>query len=242
MPASALIKLTAATLVGLVFLVGLGVWQLQRLEWKEALIARIEARTERKPVTLERAIELTKELGNPSYLPVRAEGRFHHKRERYLYSISLDGEPGWHVITPLQTVDGQFVLVDRGFVPDKLRDPKARPKGQVQEVVAVTGLIRTPEEPALFIPDNDPEANQWFSRDLAAMTRSMFPSGTVQVAPFFLEAAESDVPGGWPKGGQTRLKLANSHLQYALTWFGLALCLVGVYGVYVWGAYRGKQP
>jgi surfeit locus 1 family protein len=242
MPTSALVKLTAATLAGLIVLVGLGVWQLQRLDWKEGVIARIEGRIERKPVTLARAIELSKELGNPSYLPVRAEGRFHHKRERYLYAISLDGQPGWHVITPLETVNGNVVLIDRGFVPEALRDPEARPESQIQDVVAVTGLIRTPEEPSLFVPDNDPQANQWFTRDLAAMARSMFPGGTVQVAPFFLEATESDVPGGWPKAGQTRLKITNNHLQYALTWFGLALSLAAIYGVYVWGAYRGKRP
>lgn len=242
MQTSALLKLTAATLVGLIVLVGLGVWQLQRLEWKQGIIARIEARTERKPVTLERAIELSEQLGNSSYIPVRAEGRFHHARERYLYAISLDGEPGWHVITPLETVGGDIVLVDRGFVPEKLRDPATRQEGQIQEVAAVAGLIRTPERQSLFIPNNDPEANQWFTRDLGAMARSMFPGGTVRVAPFFLEAIEDDVPGGWPKGGQTRLTLTNNHLQYALTWFGLALCLAAVYGVYVWGAYRGKRP
>lgn len=242
MQTSALIKLTAATLVGLIVLVGLGVWQLQRLAWKEGIIARIESRTERRPVSLERAIEFADQLRNPSYIPVRAEGRFHHARERYLYAISLDGEPGWHVITPLETVDGHVVLVDRGFVPEKLRDPATRQEGQIQQVTAVTGLIRTPERPNLFTPDNDPGTNQWFTRDLGAMTRSMFPGGTVQVAPFFLEASETDVPGGWPKGGQTRLTLTNNHLQYALTWFGLALCLVAVYGVYVWGAYRGNRP
>ena len=73
------------------------------------------------------------------------------------------------------------------------------------------------------------------------MSRSMFPGGTVQVAPFFLDAKESDVPGGWPKGGQTRLTLTNNHLQYALTWFGLAGVLLVIYGVYVWGAYRGPH-
>jgi surfeit locus 1 family protein len=165
----ALIKLTIATLISLAVLIGLGVWQLQRLEWKEGVIARIEARTERKPVPLSRALELSNEFGDLSYLPVRAEGRFHHAREQYYYAISLDGDPGWHVITPLETVNGHVVLVDRGFVPDRLRDPETRPEGQVEEVVTVTGLIRTPEEPGVFIPKNDPKTNQWFSRDLAAM-------------------------------------------------------------------------
>jgi surfeit locus 1 family protein len=235
------LRLTAFTLAGLAVLIGLGVWQLQRLAWKEGLIARIEARAERKPMSLERAIALTREGANPCYYRVRAEGRFHHRRERYLYALSLDGKAGWHVITPLETVDGTVVLVDRGFVPDTLRDPSSRALGQIEEVVTVTGLVRTPEAPSIFIPDNDPEANLWFSRDLRAVAHSMFPGGTTEVAPFFLEAEASDVPGGWPEGGQTRLSLTNNHLQYALTWFGLALCLVVVYAVFVFGQYRGKD-
>jgi surfeit locus 1 family protein len=242
MQTSALIKLTVATLVGLAILVGLGVWQLERLAWKEALIARVEARTERKPMSLARAIELAREGRNLEYYPVSVEGRFHHARERYLYALSLDGESGWHVITPLETVNGTVVLVDRGFVPDALRDPAARNEGQVEEVVTVTGLVRTSEQPSIFVPDNEPAANQWFTRDLPAMARSMFPGGTRDIAPFFLEAKTGETPGGWPKGGQTRITFRNDHLQYALTWFALALCLVVIYAVYVWGAYRGKRP
>ena len=229
MSTPALIKLTITTLIGVAILVWLGTWQLERYAWKEDIIDRIEARTARNPVSLERAIELSNKLGDPSYLPVRTEGRFHHERERYLYSISLDGRPGWHVITPLETVSGRVVLVDRGFVPEQARDPKARAQGQFKDVVTVTGLVRTPESPGLFSPDNDLEANQWFTRDLGAMTRSMFPGGTVEAVPFFLETVESDIPGGWPQGGQTRLQLSRNHLQYAFTWFALAIFLVGVY-------------
>lgn len=233
-----LFKLTIATLLGLALLIGLGVWQLQRLEWKEGVIARIEERTQRSPMSLERVIGMARNGHDLSYYPLRVEGRFHHARERYLYTFSLDGEPGWHVITPLETVDGNMVLVDRGFVPNSLRDPSARALGQIEQVVTVTGLVRTPEEPNIFVPDNDPQANQWFSRDLPAMARSMFPGGTIEVVPFFLEAAASNVPGGWPEGGQTRLKPVNKHLQYALVWFCLAVCLVVIFAVFAWGAYR----
>jgi len=241
MRTKSLLGLTLATLAGIALLIGLGVWQLDRLEWKERLIARIEARIAQRPMSLQPAIALAREGRNLSYVPLRVEGSFHNARERYLYALSLEGEPGWHVITPLETVDGDVVLVDRGFVPESLRDPSARPDSKIEQVVTVTGLIRMPEDPSLFVPDNDPEANQWFTRDLQAMARSMFPGGTVQVAPFFLEATESATPGGWPKGGQTRLKLPNNHLQYALTWFALAAGLAAVYGVYVWGAYRVRE-
>ena len=236
-----LFGLTAFTLAGIAVLIGLGLWQLQRLEWKQAVIAQIETRSTAEPITLDEAIALSREGNDPSYTRVRVEGRFHHDRERYLYAAS-EGKPGWHVVTPLQTEDGDIVLVDRGFVPDSLRDPASRPRGQVEEVVTVIGLARASETPNVFTPDNEPEANRWFWRDLTGMTQSMFPSGTREIVPFFLEAEKSEVPGGWPLGGQTQLNITNNHLQYALTWFALALCLAVIYAVYVWGAYRRERP
>lgn len=236
-----LVGLTALMLAGLAVLIGLGVWQLQRLQWKEGLIARIESRTKADPVTLKQAIAMARKGRDPSYYRVRVEGRFHHAKERYLYTVS-DGRVGWDVITPLETADGDMVLVDRGFVPDRLRDPASRASGQVENVVAVTGIARSPETQGLFTPDNDQAANRWFWRDLLGMARSAFPAGDIQVAPFLLEAEKSGVPGGWPEGGQTRLEIPNNHLQYAITWFLLAACLLVIYGVYLRSVYRRISP
>ncbi len=241
MTTPALIRLTVAAVIGFAFLIALGNWQLQRLEWKERIIDRIETRTERSPVSLERAIELSKQWGDPNYLRVEAKGRFHNDRERHYYTISQDGRPGWRVIAPLETASGRIILVDRGYVPEDRKDPSTRVSGQFQDVVTVTGLLRTSEEPNLFSPANNEEANQWFTRDLSTMAGSMFPSGTVEVFPFFLEADAGEVPGGWPKGGQTRLELPNKHLQYAVTWFLLAACLLAVYVAYVWSVMSGRR-
>ena len=232
-----LVGLTGLMLAGLAVLIGLGFWQLKRLEWKQGLIAQIEARTKGAPITLEAAVALAGEGRDPSYYRVRVDGRFHHAKELYLYAVS-DGRVGWHVITPLETEDGDVVLVDRGFVPDELKDPSARALGQVENVVTVTGIVRTPETQTVFTPDNEAKVNRWFWRDLAGMARSMFPGGTTEVAPFFLEADKSEAPGGWPKGGQTRLEIPNNHLQYAITWFLLAAGLLVVYGTYVRSHYR----
>ncbi len=174
---------------------------------------------------------------DPSYHRVRVGGRFHHAQERYLLAVSA-GRFGWHVITPLETGDGEIVLIDRGFVPDRLKDPALRPDGEVANGVTVTGIVRMPETQGLFTPDNEPVANRWFWRDLKAMAQSMFPGGTVGLAPFFLEAEKGDVPGGWPEAGQTRTELPNNHLQYAITWFLLAACLVVIYVAYVWKTRR----
>jgi len=237
MQARGLLLFTAASAAALALLIGLRVWQLQRLEWKQGLIAQIEARTKAEPVPLAEAVTRARAGEDVSYLRVRVEGRFDNAEERYLYAIS-DGTSGWHVITPLQTPEGDVVLIDRGFVPDAFKDPASRSGSQFDDAVTVTGLARPPEAQTLFIPDNEIQQNRWFWRDLGAMTRSMFPNGTKDVAPFFLEAERSDVPGGLPLGGQTRLDLPNSHLQYAITWFLLALCLVVIYVIYVRSRWR----
>lgn len=231
---------TLFTLAIVALLIGLGVWQLKRLAWKEGLIAEIEARAKGTPITLKEAIAVSREGRDPSYYRVHVKGSFDHAKERYLYALSDDGEPGWHVITPFDSVEGDLVLIDRGFVPDNLRDPSSRAAGQLEGEVDVTGLVRLPESPDPFTPDNEPDNNRWFWRDLSGMIYSMFPAATMDPAPFFLEAEKSDGPGGWPEGGQTRLELPNNHLQYAITWFLLAGAVVVIYLVYVRGAYRRR--
>ena len=238
MPTKSLVRLTVLMLVAFAVLIGLGVWQLQRLHWKEGLIAEIETRTKSEPISLDQAIAIAREGHYPNYYRVKVEGRFDHTKELYLYAVS-EGRAGWHVITPLKTEDGEVVLIDRGFVPDELRNPASRAAGELDGVLAVTGIVRVPEAQGSFTPDNEVGANRWFWRDLQAMSRA---TGAGEVAPFFLEAEKSNVPGGWPEGGQTRLELPNNHLQYAITWFLLAACLLVVYGVYVRSLYRPSRP
>jgi surfeit locus 1 family protein len=232
-----LLLLTAFAAGALAVLLGLGIWQVQRLHWKEGLIAEIEARTKAAPVSLDEAVALARKGEDVSYLRVRAEGRFDRAKERYFFT-SVDGTVGWDVITPLTTQNGEVVLIDRGFVPDALKDPSSRPQGEMEGTVILTGLARPPETQGRFVPDNDAARNRWFWRDLTGMARSVFPSGAPDLAPFFLEAEKSDVPGGWPLGGQTSLDIPNDHLQYAITWFAIAFCLIVIYVLYVRSKWR----
>ena len=102
MPVQRLIGFTVFALAALALLIGLGLWQLQRLQWKQGLIAEIEARTKAPPVGLAEALALASKGDDPSYLRVRAAGRFDNDKEQHLYAIA-DGAPGWHLITPLAT-------------------------------------------------------------------------------------------------------------------------------------------
>lgn len=167
--------LIAFTLVGLAVLIGLGVWQLDRLEWKQGVITKIEERSSGAPISLDEAIAIARKGEDPSYYRVRVEGRFDHAHERHLYAIA-DGKPGWHVITPLETPGGRMVLVNRGFVPEALKDPSSRPRGQIEGPVTVTGLVRRTEGPGLFTPPtilqsiagSGPIFTPWWRRSIPA--------------------------------------------------------------------------
>lgn len=219
----------ASALAVLLVLLSLGNWQLRREVWKGELLAKIDARTGARPVSLADALATFRGTGDVNYLAVRVDGRFRHDRETYLLTSGSLGA-GWHVYTPLETNAGQIVLVNRGFVPDGLKDPSRRIEGQVKDRVVVTGLARpaSPARPNFFVPDHDLDANVFYWRDLKAMAArsGLEPDAVV---PFFVDADASAVPGGWPKGGVTRIVTTNNHRLYAMVWFGLAVVLIGVF-------------
>lgn len=227
-------------LAALAVLVSLGIWQINRLAWKQALIAQVEARASAGAEPLAppgRWPAMT--AGADDYRRVRLTGTFRHDLEAYLYHVAGDSRTGgrdrpqgqgYFVMTPLELQGGGTVIVNRGFVPTERRDPSTRAGGQTGGVVTVTGLIRFPEERGFFAATDDPARRLFYTRDVAAMARSMGLSGAV--APFSLDADATPVPGGLPVGGETRLVFTNRHLEYALTWFGLALTLVGVFAAF----------
>jgi surfeit locus 1 family protein len=162
---------------------------------------------------------------------VTDEGVFLHDKEIFLGATSEAGRNGYQVLTPLQEPQGRIVFVNRGFIPADRKDPAKRAGGQVSRTVRVQGLLRLPPErkPAWFLPDNRADLNYWFWVDLPAMAAA---DKLDRVAPFYIDADATPNPDGWPKGGVTHLELRNDHLQYAVTWFSLAVALVVIYFLY----------
>ena len=209
-------------------LAGLGTWQVERLHWKEGLIARLEATISGPPSALPDAQAA---LGRMEFRHVKFTGTFLNDKELYRHAIAADGTPGFHVVTPFRLESGDIVLVDRGFVPEDRRNPATRAAGQIEGTTSVTGLLRLPDTaPSWFTPANEPGKNLWFSMDLAAMAAAR---GLSRVLPFFVDADSVPLPGGYPVGGQTSPRLPNNHLQYALTWYGLALVALVYYALIV---------
>lgn len=203
-------------------LVALGTWQIQRLHWKEGLIARLEATVTGPPSDLPGAQAA---LDRMEFRHVKFTGTFLNDDELFRHAIAADGRAGFYVVTPFRLANGDIVLVNRGFVPQDRRDPATRAAGQIAGTTSVTGLLRLPEPAASwFTPANEPDKNLWFTTDLAAMAAARHLD---HVMPFYVDADAVPLPGGYPVGGQTTPKLPNNHLQYALTWYGLAaVCLI----------------
>lgn len=231
-----------AALAGFAFLVALGNWQMHRLDWKQGLIGSIAERQHAAPVTLALAEERASLGGDVEYTRVKVEGQLLNDREIHLYALDDTYGPGFHVITPLRLADGTIALVNRGFVPNDLKDAGKRTAGQVAGDVTVTGLLRHGDVQTMFVPGNDPVRNIWYWRDIDAMAETLGTEAP-RVHRYVIDAeAEPAPPGGWPKGGVTRVELPNRHLEYALTWYGLAGTLVAVFIAFAVTRWRQVRP
>jgi surfeit locus 1 family protein len=216
---------TIATVIMAVILVGLGVWQLQRLTWKENLIASVSGHMTAAPISLDAALRLSAD--EVQYRKVALTGHFDNGKESFVFTTDVNGDPVYHVLTPFITADGRTLMVDRGEIPGDLMPPHRRIP--IEGATSITGVWRVPDSPGFFTPKPDAARNVWYARDLGGMTAA---KGITLAAPVVIEADASPNPGGWPKGGQTVVDFPNNHLSYALTWFGLAAGLLGVYFAY----------
>ena len=210
-------------------LVGLGVWQVERLHWKLDLIATMDRKMHAAPVAVDGAGAPFAWVPEHDYARVSLNGRFDNAKEAYVFTTGPEGSPVYHVLTPFTTDAGHVYLVDRGMVPMDKRDPANRAEGQIEGETHVTGIWRTPDGAGMFTPPPDQTPRIWYARDLTAIAKA---DHIALAAPVVIEADATPNPGGWPKGGQTVVDLPNNHLSYAITWFGLAAGLIGVYLAY----------
>ena len=228
-----------ATVVMLVPLIGLGVWQLQRLAWKEALIAAVEERVGAPAVDLPEPSEWSKlDPRDYEYRHVRVTGVYDLAHQLLVFRASAGGKgrfsgPGYNVMTPLTLLSGETILVNRGFVPESQKG--AASIGPIKPTT-VSGLMRASEDRTWFTPADDPAKGAWFTRDVEAMAAALKLGPH---APFSLDADAGPEP--LPEGGDTIVSFPNSHLSYAVTWFGMALALVGVYLAFAYSRLRAKS-
>lgn len=214
------VLLLALCAVAFAGFVSLGVWQVHRRTWKLALIEHVNARVHAAPAPAPgpaawRGITASKD----AYRHVAVTGRYENDRET-LVQANTELGPGFWVLTPFETTRGFTVLINRGFVPSDHRAPATRADAQIAGATTVTGLLRVTEPGGAFLRSNAPAAGRWYSRDVAAIAKARRLGTT---APYFIDADAARLPADAPVGGLTVVHFRNAHLQYALTWFGLAL-------------------
>jgi surfeit locus 1 family protein len=227
-------------LVMFIVLIGLGTWQLERKAWKEGLIAALAPRTSAEPVPLpvpERWSALDPE--SDEFRRVTFSATIAPEREVLVYgsgsSVRPDvSGPGYWVFAPAALPGGGVVVVNRGFLPEGQQDRKTHmpPAGSVDLI----GALRWPEPRRWFVPNDDPARNLWFARDQLAMAQA---KSWGNVAPFYVELESST--GSLPRAGPLTPTLRNEHLQYALTWYGLAAVLAVMFAFWLQSRRRDGQ-
>jgi surfeit locus 1 family protein len=226
-------------ILAFIVLVGLGTWQLQRKAWKEALIASLTERLNAPPTALAAAKDwLSLDPASDEYRRVKFTAQFDDAAEALVYGAAsafrpdVSG-PGYWVFTPAHLADGGVVIINRGFVPEGRQDPKSRAAGEIAGPVEIVGAMRWPDTRHWFTPNDDNVHNLWFSRDPQAIAAA---KGAGAVAPFYVEQETPVPPGGLPQPGKLEVSLPDNHLQYAITWYGLAVALVVVFVIWAFGA------
>jgi surfeit locus 1 family protein len=204
-------------LAGCGILVGLGTWQLQRLEWKQAVLAEIDSRIVAEPVSL----PVSPDPVADKYLPAQISGVFTGEELHVLVSVKHVG-PGFRIIGAFRTDDGRLILVDRGFVTIELKDSERLP-GPME----ITGNLHWPSEIDSYTPEPDFTTNTWFARDVPRMASAL---GTEPVLLVARSPTDPDLPP-LPIDSEG---VPNDHLQYAITWFSLALIWAVMTAYFLW--------
>ena len=213
-------------LAGTCVLVYLGTWQLQRLDWKETVLAEIDARIGDEPV----ALPISPQEATDRFLPVVVEGRFLDGDIPVLASTREVGAM-FRIIAPFETVEGRVILVDRGFVLDELKD-KPRPAGEARLI----GNLHWPDDKNSSTPEPDLAANVWFARDISEMANRLNAEPVLLVVRETSESGTGITPLPVDSSG-----IPNDHFEYAVTWYGLALVWVFMTGFLIYRLTRKHE-
>lgn len=222
---------TLITVPAVVFMLALSVWQLQRLAWKTDLIETFETRVSGEAAAPPASVAIDS-LPEWRFRHIAATGRFLHDKELQITGKPYKGTAGFHVITPFVTDSGLTVFVNRGWVPEKLRRPADRPETLLPPPARIDGVLRQSDLKGEFVPENEPQNDVWFTIRPDAMAKHLDLSGPIAAGYYVDQLAEGPHPVAMPFGADRTISVRNEHLQYAITWFLLAITLIAVYVVW----------
>ena len=228
-------------IIALAILVALGTWQMKRFSWKTNLVETINSSIDLPPQPLPPP-QTWKQLGldQLNYRAVKASGRFNYKDEVHIFTLVSQGKAtysgaGYWVIVPSALDGGGIVLVNRGFVPEKFKQQRTRLKSQTEGRQTITGFIKTDQGANYFTPKTDFKNNIWYTRNIKAISEHL---ELENAAPFLIAQSGSASKDRLPQPRELNVNLENRHLGYAITWYGLALTLIGVFVVF---SFKSRQ-
>lgn len=238
---------TLLTVVGLAILIGLGTWQMSRRAWKDNILAKIKERSAAPPIVATSIwpglpCHDLKDTGlaDPcEYQPIVVRGVFDHSRERHIFTAAprapgVREGSGYWVFTPLKLDGtGRTVFVNRGYVPEARKDPAKRVLGQTTQSVEIAGVYRSAQVRAMFDATNDVAKNMYFVRSPAELWPAS-PDQPLEEMWAYVDQTGPEPAGGFPMPISGSIELSNRHLEYALTWYGLAGTLLAVYAAFAW--------
>ncbi|MBV6632992.1 MAG: SURF1 family protein [Alphaproteobacteria bacterium] len=227
------LAMTVAVLTALPVLLGLGTWQLQRLAWKTELIEVVNSRSEARPVPLPQADALN---DNWNHRAVSLKGLWLAGTEQFVPAKTHDRELGEWLLQVMSLEDGRSVLVNRGWVPLCWREDTCREPDPSSEQT-VEGILRLGFQRGPLVPENEPDEARWFWFDIPAIEATLDIGPLLPVVIFV--HPDTDVDGVPPIPQVPSLSLRNQHLSYALTWYSLAIVMLGVY--FAFGMRRGHS-
>ncbi len=232
-------------LIAVPTLLKLGWWQWEQKTRKEVLIARIESRANAAPraVSIQDLANANTSIDDLDYSPITLTGHFLHELEVVTFTNRQEGSaqyagPGYDVLTPFKDHNGGIILVNRGFVPQNSRPSQSRLKGQIQGNITLTGLIRKPERRSYIDVPDRPDRNEFAIRDpKTIIAAKLTPERKTQLTPvidsFYIDFRTPEPEGGLPSPNKTSVNIPNKHMEYVITWWGLALVFIGMFGVWL---------
>ncbi|MCH2546644.1 MAG: SURF1 family protein [Alphaproteobacteria bacterium] len=225
-------------LVGLCLV--LGIWQIQRLQWKQGLIAEMQAATQERIIkdTLPKDLN---SLQQNNFYAIVLPGEFMHEHEMHMIGRSINGQPGYNVLTPFRIADdGRMILVNRGWIPQDKKKPEDRPEDvRFGGIVFASGFVSVPQGGSMFLPDHDVAGNVWFWPDIARINKEK----NLDLPPVVIESVNANpVPDTLPIARTgVNVELRNDHLNYALMWFSLSFAGLVIFFIYHLKSVKGEE-
>tara|TARA_B100001996_G_scaffold382154_1_gene373221 strand:+ start:1302 stop:2039 length:738 start_codon:yes stop_codon:yes gene_type:complete len=209
-----------------IILLSLGTWQVKRLIWKNDLISFYLKQSTNNIINLHKENFVSEEI---EYRKVRLTGKFLNKKEVHITGKTYEGNAGFHVVTPFLMQNGNYVLVNRGWVSENYKEAKSRSFSLINEETSVIGLIRYPQKKGYFVPENEPDNGFWFTIKPTEIKKHLKIDKETFIIKFYVDALRQEKKINLPIGIKEKINIRNQHLSYAITWYSLAIVLMIIY-------------